>query len=344
MAGAGKDRGTAETVRTAVQDAAIMLRRLLLPGRPRPHAIFCGRTMGTYYRLTLVGRRASRDGCHHHEVARRRFEAVEARMSGYRPESEVGRFNSAGADAWFPVSAETARVVDLALDVGRRSGGAFDITAGPLVDLWGFGPSRRERRVPDESEIAAAGRCVGTGLVEVRLDPPALRKLVPGVGIDLAGVAKGFAVDLAAEALEQAGLRHYCVDVGGEIRVRGLNPDGVSWRVAVEVPGEGTRTVQRIVSLRDRAVATSGDYRIAFEQDGIRYSHLIDPRAGRPIRHDLASVTVLDRSCARADAWATALLVLGPDDGYAAAVREGLAALFLRRGPDGLIEQTTPAM
>lgn len=344
MSGGRDSWDRAKATLTSIRDAAGgILRRTLVPGRPRRSAVFTGRTMGTYYRLTVVGRRACRDGDALHNTVRERLDAVETRMSTYRPESEVSRFNAARSDAWIAVSAETARVVGLAIDVGRRSGGAYDITAGPLVRLWGFGPGRRENRVPAEAEIAEALSRVGTGLIEVRMEPPAIRKSVPHIGIDLASIAKGFAVDLASEALERTGVRDYCVDVGGEVRVRGLNAEDVLWRVAVEVPQCGSRTPQRIVSLRDAALATSGDYRIGFEQDGVRYAHVLDPRAGHPIRHDLTSVTVLDRSCARADAWATALLVLGPDEGYQTAVGEQLAALFIRRTPDGFTEQPTPS-
>ena len=264
-------------------------------------------------------------------------------MSTYRSDSELSRLNRFDEPDWFGVSADTAAVIDEALQVGRLSGGAFDVTVSPLVNLWNFGPVKRtEDRVPSAAEIEDVMARVGFEKVEVRFSPPAVRKERDDLSIDLSGIAKGFAVDQVAKHLEQDKIQDYMVDVGGEVKARGRNPKGNAWRIGIETPTSGKRDVQRVISLDGLAVATSGDYRNYFEQDGVRYCHLIDPRSGRPIGHKLASVSVVGPDCARADSLATALMVLGPDDGYNLAVEEDLAALFLVKTEDGFVEKTTP--
>jgi thiamine biosynthesis lipoprotein len=189
--------------------------------------------------------------------------------------------------------------------------------------------------------VAEAKSRVGLDRLEIRPDPPALRKQAPGIEIDLASVAKGYAVDLACETLDQMGVSDYCIEVGGEVRTKGLNARGLPWQIAIESPAaEGG--FHCMVPLSGQAMATSGDYRIYGEQDGARFPHIIDPRTGRPVRHDLASVSVIDPSCARADAWATVLMVAGPEAGYELAVREKLPGLFIERTHEGFIERTLP--
>ena len=253
-------------------------------------------------------------------------------MSTYRADSEVSRFNRAVPGEWFAVSADTAAVVATALEVHQGSGGAFDITVGPLVDLWGFGAgSKATDRVPSDAEVAAAAARVGSDALRVRADPPALFKSADRE-IDLSAIAKGFGVDRAALWLEGNGVANYMVEVGGEVRTRGRNPQGEKWRIGIEAP-ELLQQGHAIaaVALSGESVATSGDYRNYFEAGGRHYSHTIDPATARPVEHALASVTVVAADCKTADALATAIDVLGPDKGLAFAERENLAVYLLVR-------------
>ena len=302
---------------------------------------FSGQSMGSSYAVTaLLPHSATRTEFERAITAS--LEKADRLMSTYRPDSDLGRLNCAQPGEWVPIADETARVMGQAIAIGRRSAGAYDVTVGALVNLWGFGPAASAESPPTAQQIAAAQARSGLDKLEVRLAPAAARVKVPGVRVDLSSIAKGFAVDKVAEALEQLGSGDYCVEVGGEIRTRGRNPRGQPWQVAVEVPQDTTRAAQRIVPLSGQGMATSGDYRNYFEERGIRYCHILDPRTGSPIQHNLASVTVIAKTCAQADAWATALLVLGPEEGLAVAQREGLAAFFLVRGAQGFDEDWTP--
>jgi thiamine biosynthesis lipoprotein len=269
------------------------------------------------------------------------LELVNDLMSTYREGSELSRFNRSRSTDWFAVSPELAAVVRMALEVSKTSGGAFDATIGPLVNLWGFGPGRGPDSVPSDSRIAAAHTQVGHEKLSVRADPPALRKSAPGLYLDLSAIAKGYGVDRIAELLDTAGVPNYLVEIGGEVRGRGKNGQGRPWRIAVERPDPGKREVHSVVELRGGAMATSGDYRNFFELGGKLYSHTINPRTGRPVSHRLASVTVLAPTAAHADALATAFLVLGPRKGLALAESLEAAALFILRTPNGYSERQT---
>jgi thiamine biosynthesis lipoprotein len=270
--------------------------------------------------------------------------AVNAAMSTYDPEAEISRFNRYRGDDWFPVSPALAATVAAAARISAQTGGAFDVTIGPLVDAWGFGATGARPAPPAAAELRAARAAVGMDGVTVRLEPPALRKARPSVHLDLSAIAKGHAVDRLAGVLQAAGVTGYLVEIGGELRTAGRRHDGEPWRVGIEQPVAGGRRVQRALPmLRDGAVATSGDYRNFFEVDGQRYAHIIDPRTGMPVPDGLASVTVIARECLLADAWATGLSVLGAADGYALAAELGLAALFIERQGDELAERMTPA-
>lgn len=303
-----------------------------------------GETMGTTWAVSLARPPASVGA----EGLRRAVEATLARVdraaSTWREDSELARFNAAGTTAWRPVSPMLARIVTGALRTSRLSGGAFDPTVAPLVDLWGFGPGGGPRARPTDDALRAARARVGFAHLAVRGEPPALRKDLPALEVDLSAIAKGFAVDRVAARLAEMGAHDVLVEIGGELRARGRNPDGEPWIVAVQRPNGSAGAASALLGLTDAAVATSGDYRTHFEQDGRRYSHLIDPRTGEPVSHGLASVTVVARSAMRADALATALLVLGPERGPALAERERLAALFLVREGDGFRATTTPAL
>lgn len=266
---------------------------------------------------------------------------VNSVMSLFNPDSELSRFNASHELDWFPVSRELAGVVNTAKEINRMTGGAFDITIAPLVNLWGFGPDKRPDIVPSDEEIRKAQDAMGSDFVKVRLDPPALKKIKPGITLDLAAIAKGYCVDAVSDWLDSRSVAGFMVEIGGEIRTKGTKPQNTPWRIAVEKPVSAERSVQAVITLTDKAMATSGDYRNYFETDGKRYSHIIDPTTGRPITHKLVSVSVIDKTCTRADALATGLTVLGPEKGIDVATKENLSAFFIVKTADGLKETAT---
>lgn len=258
-----------------------------------------------------------------------RLEDVNQKMSHYQGDSELSRFNQLSETTPFRVSPETYEVFRQAIELSTLTHGALDITVGPLVDAWGFGPQSRPEQIPTDEQIQALRQKTGYEKLELNSAEMSLRKTDPQLRCDLSAIAKGYGVDRVADALAQEGLQSFMVEVGGEVRTRGVNDEGQSWRIGVERPVTTGRVIEKVISLSGWAMATSGDYRNYYEVDGVRYSHMIDPRTGRPITHHLASVSVIDRTCARADGLATALLVLGPELGYPLAVKEDLAVLFL---------------
>ncbi len=300
-----------------------------------------GPTMGTGYRVSLPQKLSADET----EAVRATVEAalgqVDALMSTYRSDSELSAFNAAGAKTWLEVAPDTAAVMAEALRTGSLSGGAFDVTVGPLVDLWGFGPGDRQG-VPGDEAIADAAALSGQNALQF-VPGRGMAKDRDGLRVDLSGIAKGHAVDLVAERLEAAGFDSYLIDVGGELKSRGRKADGAIWRVGIERPVPGERQVQRVVTLEGGAIATSGDYRNFFERGGRRYSHTIDPRTGRPVEHTLASVSVVADSAMTADALSTALMVMGPEEGLALAETLELSALFLLRSDGEIAERGTRA-
>ena len=304
---------------------------------------FGGFTMGSVYTVKIVGRQLSPalQSAARAAVAAA-LGAVDAAMSTHRPHSELSRFNAHPAGSPFALSADMASVFRLAQQVSASTAGAFDVTVGPVVDAWGFGPGRRER-VVGERELAALERRVGWQ--RLRLDERAgtIWKADHQVRADLSGIAKGYGVDKAAQALDALGIEHYLIEAGGEVRTRGHNAQGRRWQVAIEQPQAGARRPRYLVPLSGVAMATSGDYRIFFERDGRRYSHEIDPATGRPIDNRLTSVSVVAASGALADALGK-LIVLGPEKAYERALSLGLAAHFIVRETGGTLRDvTTPA-
>jgi thiamine biosynthesis lipoprotein len=267
---------------------------------------------------------------------------VNQQMSTYDESSELSRFNKSQSMEWVVVSEDLAQVVRRALEISRLTDGAFDVTVGPLVNLWGFGPDLSEDQIPSNAMVQAALARVGYQQLHARLNPPALKKDRVDLYVDLSAIAKGFGVDEIVQHLESQGINHYLVEIGGELRGKGLNPQNVPWRIAIEEPNPGKRAVQQVVKIVDRGIATSGDYRNFFEMDGQRYSHAMDPRTGQPVHHQLASVTVVNESAMDADAWATALLVLGPERGAKMADQQNLAAFFIVIQDRGLQENPSP--
>ena len=302
-----------------------------------------GRTMGTSYSIRIVDA-ADASAVSLESLRQRvatRLEDLEDVFSTYRPESEVSRFNARPGQGWFGVSRDFLEVLDQAMTVSQLTGGAFDATVGPLVDLWGFGAGDASGRIPDPEVLDRLLSATGFEYLQWRESPPAVRRTQPGVQLDFSAIAKGYAVDRIWELLSEAGLAAYLVEVGGEVRTRGRRADGRGWSVGVENPdGSG---VAEAVPLRDAAIATSGDYRNFFEHEGRRYSHILDPRTGWPVSHELTAVSVISTTAVMADALATALLVLGPQAGLELAEREQIAARLVTRSAHGLTVQRTPA-
>ncbi len=264
------------------------------------------------------------------DTVQSRLDRVESLMSTWDSTSELSLFNRSSSTSPTPLSSETMAVLEIAAEVGERSGGALDVTVAPLVDAWGFGPSSTDPPRPPTTETVDRLRPL-IGLDRLQLDTRAgtAAKAHAGVAVDLSAIAKGYALDVAAEGVVRMGAAEFALEVGGEVRAHGSRPDGAPWRVAVEAPTPGSRTIFRVLDLRDEAIATSGDYRNFHEIDGVRYAHLIDPRSALPVPWRGFSVSVLHVQAARADAWATALSVLGPAEGLALANSLGLAALFV---------------
>lgn len=301
-----------------------------------------GRTMGTAYSVKLDRLPEGADKASLQQEIDALLQTVNAQMSTWDPDSELSRFNSSESLDWFPVSAATAEVCLAAKRVAAETGGAFDVTVGPLVNLWNFGPEQYDEQVPSEDQLRQTTQRVGDGLFAARLDPPALKKLHPDVYVDLSAIAKGYGVDVVADFLEEQEVAHYMVEIGGEVRTRGSRGDGKPWRMGIETPTDAGRGVQTVLHLNDAALATSGDYRNYFETGGRRFSHVVDPRSGQPVEHGLASVSVIAEHCIDADAYATALMVLGPESGYNWALSRDMAVLIIIRDSETFIEKSTP--
>lgn len=300
-----------------------------------------GSTMGTTWSVKLAGIDESQLPALRGEV-QQLLDRTVGQMSTWEPDSDLSRFNRAEAGTWQVLPPELFVVIEYALELARDTGGAYDPTVGPLVNLWGFGPDGAVAEPPGAAAIAAARARVGWQRIE--LDPARRAMLQPGgLYVDLSSIGEGVGIDRIAEHLDRRGVANYLVEIGGELRARGRRPDGQPWRVAIERPEAGTHAVERVIELHDRAVSTSGSYRQFFDSDGRRYSHIVDPRTGRPVTHALASVSVLDESSMRADALDTVLAVLGPDEGMAWARARGVAALFFVHAGDGLEARETPA-
>ena len=289
-----------------------------------------GPAQGTTYSVTVMNPPSEMNRSALEGAMTQVIERIDAQMSTWRDDSEVARFNAAPAGEWVPVSPELAGLTREALGIGRDTNGAFDVTLGPILQVWGFGAEAEQpTRLPTTDELAAARERTGIGMIEVRDQPPALRKKAAQVTLDLAGLAQGYTVDQLSQRLNDMGARRYLVELGGELYARGNKQGSTPWRIGVEKPEAGTREIERVVGLANAGMTTSGDYRDFFEIDGRRFSHTIDPRTGRPVAHDLRSVTVVADDAMTADAMATALLVMGADAGRRYADAHDIAALFV---------------
>jgi len=303
---------------------------------------FSGPTMGTTLNVKVVDVPAGVSLDETQRLLRETLDNFEQLTSTYMEASELTRFNTTATTDWVTVSPLLCKVVAEAQELSLQTRGAFDITVGPLVNLWGFGPAGSRSEPPTTAEIEALLPRIGFDKIQADCEIPALRKAHADLYIDLSAWAKGYAADILADLLVANGIDNFLVEVGGEIRVQGINSSGKDWAVAVEKPMPNGREVQTVLNISNTGLATSGDYRNYFEHDGLRYSHTIDPRNGRPVTHKLASVTVIHKSAAKADGLATALLVLGPKDGPNLARELGVEAVFLLRTPQGIEALTSP--
>jgi FAD:protein FMN transferase len=322
----------------ALAAALILAPALVLAGCVTPPAeretLLSGETMGSAWTVKIAGplpmaADALRAGI------QARFDAVNLALSTYRADSALSRFNDDDGGAWVDIDAELGEVLGYALILAAESGGAYDVTVGPLVNLWGFGPDPANRRVPDAAAIESARARVGWRKVEVDVTRNRARK-APGVRIDLSSLGKGRGVDRVAEYLDGLPVTDYLIDLSGKLRARGVNARGAAWRVAVEAPHEDVASAapsfpSEIVALQNESVATAGDYRRFFETGGKHYSHIIDPRTGWPVTHATLSSSVIAANCMQADAWATVLMVMPPDEAIDLANRRRLRAVLISR-------------
>lgn len=269
------------------------------------------------------------------------LDVLDGQMSTYQQDSELSLINKKISSEWITVSESLYTVLKQANTISNLSAGAFDITVGPLVNLWGFGPDAHSFIAPTDEKIKK--QLSKTGFKRLLFDDKKkqIKKQNPKLYLDLSAIAKGYAVDRVGLLLEAQGINHYMVEIGGELRLKGLNIQNKPWRIAVEKPTPEKRMIQKVLPLTDISLATSGDYRNFFEAEGVRFSHTIDPRSGRPITHKLASITILSDTTMKADAFATALMVLGLEQGFQLAEKEKLAALFIIKTKDGFIEKAS---
>lgn len=296
------------------------------------HAL-SGPTMGTRW-SALFYQAAGFDPQSVRAALQAAVDAVDMQMSTWKPDSNLMQVNAAPVGHWIKVPEQLLDVLRLALDIGRASGGAFDIGMGDAVSAWGFGSSEAA-----PGQIRAALECErrpARDVLELDVELGLVRKSAP-ITLDLNGIAKGYGVDRLAEIMLTFGISSGLVGIDGEVRALGLRPDGSPWSIAVEAPGYDRRAAHSVLALQDAAVATSGDYRHWVVIKDRRLSHTMDPRRGAPLMEPPASVTVVAQTCAEADAWATALMVLGSQTGAALARRLRLNALFLMRAGESAI-------
>ncbi|MEM7392169.1 MAG: FAD:protein FMN transferase [Verrucomicrobiota bacterium] len=301
---------------------------------------FHGETMGTTYTVKITGSTLTVNRIRELEASiREKLGDLNRQMSNWLPDSEIDKVNRAASSTPVEVSADFMHVLRLAREIGERTGGAFDVTLKPLVDLWGFGPEEGEREAPDEAALRALKDRMGIRWIETPTDSSILKRN-PAVQLDLNAIAKGHAVDVVADLVQSNGLKNLYVEIGGEIVAHGTAKSNQVWRIGIERPERGAlpgSQLAGIVEVDDYALATSGDYRNYFQaEDGTTFTHILDPRTLSPARHQLAAVTVAAETCALADGMATALFVMGEKEGFGFAEQaKDFEALFVIRQPDG---------
>lgn len=291
-----------------------------------------GFTMGTTYSIKWYSAEETNSTEIVKKDVTRLLDSINRKMSVFIKDSEISRFNRYEGNEWFDVSKETADLFKTALEIHEATDGAFDITIGPLIRLWGFGKDPMKKRVPSDDEIKELLKVTGSRFLEAK--DGAIKKLIPSIYCNLSSIAKGYGVDAVGKLMEQKGIKSYLVEIGGETRVRGSKPGGKKWAIGIAEPTSERAGIQEVIEMNNMSMATSGDYHNYFEKDGVRFSHIIDPKTGYPIKHKLASVTVLHQSCMIADAWATALDVMGVKKGLVIAEKNNLAVYMIYRAED----------
>ncbi len=265
--------------------------------------------MGTTYNITLVNPPQNIQKQALQNDIDSSLLTINQLMSTYISDSELSRFNQSPPNEWFQLSEDTFNVIQYSLNLSKLTVGKFDVTIGPLINLWGFGATERVD-FPSDDIIEIAKEKIGWQSITLNTESLQIKKN-KALSIDLSAVAKGYGVDKIAELLEDNEVDNYLVEIGGEIRVKGVNKNNQLWKIGIETPSLGQLGAQKVVAIDNMAVATSGDYRNFFEKDGVRYSHTIDPDTGKPVTHNIASITVLSKTAKEADALATALMVMG---------------------------------
>jgi len=303
----------------------------------RKEYLLQGNTMGTTYNIKVVGENI--DTVKLQQGIDAELVQLNQEMSTYIADSELSEFNQSTSLEPVNVSVGLARVIKEAIRLGQLSNGALDVTVGPLVNLWGFGPEYRPETVPSDELLNTTKARIG--LDKLVFENGTLRKKTPDLYVDLSTIAKGYGVDLVAEYIEANGINNYLVEIGGEMRLKGFKHTGELWHVAIEKPLTNERSVHQIIVPKDNAVATSGDYRIYFEADGQRFSHIINPKTGKPINHKLVSVTVIHPSSMTADGLSTAMMVMGEEKALAFAEANDLAVYIIAKTDHGFVEQST---
>jgi thiamine biosynthesis lipoprotein len=338
------DRRTLRTMAIAfVLLAAFSVHRLYFAAPTGPSLdviVLSGDTMGTTWEVRIAGEDLDESLRKQAQaMIEKRLAEIDLWFSTWRPDSEISRFNASRTTEPVDVSSPTAELVSFSIELCKWSGGAFDVTVGPLVARWGFGAGAQIGNPPDQAEIDAYLSRTGAEIIHVGRGNPKsggfLHKFDPAVEIDLSAIAPGYAADHVAAGLFELGRTDFLVEIGGEIYAAGHRPDGKPWRVAIEEPVEEARQIHSVVELSDQGLATSGDYRAYYMEDGRRLSHTIDPRTGRPIENGMASATIIAPTATQADAFATAVMVLGAEEGLALAEQWKLAAMTLTRNADG---------
>ncbi|PCI66304.1 MAG: lipoprotein ApbE [Piscirickettsiaceae bacterium] len=305
--------------------------------------VFSGETMGTTYHIKISSESNQESIALLKQGVDELLVGVNQIFSTYIATSEVSKFNKNRSIEASKQSMALISLLEEAFRISNMTDGAYDVTVGPLVNLWGFGPEFKEEDVPSEQEILDTLKNIGYTKVVLDADRQTIKKLNPRIYIDFSSIAKGYGVDQVASYIEAKGYVNYMVEIGGEMLVRGINEEQTKWRIAVEKPDASGRSIHRIINVTDTAIATSGDYRNFFEKGGMRFSHTINPKTGKPVQHDLAAVTVLADKSMTADAWATAFMVLGGKKGYDLAIENDIAVLFLIKEGDNLKEMMTPS-
>ena len=302
---------------------------------------FDGLTMGTTYHIVVTVDRGSTTTTSLKKLIEKRLDELCQSLSTYIEDSEITRFNQSGAGEWFGVSSDLYRVVAAADSISRKTGGAFDITVGQTVDLWGFGAEEKamSNELPAQDEILSAKQTADYRNLQIQSDPPAIKKLYSELKLDVSAIAKGYGVDEILLLLKKLhGVHGAMVEIGGEIRVFGHRHDGIKWTVGIQSPVRDHGGLAAKVYLDDGAVASSGSYVNYFEKDGKRISHVINPLKGAPVDTDIVGTTVIDESCMTADAWATACMVMGVKKALDIARTEDIGLMIIREEAEDSLE------